>query len=101
MTTTRRRRTTARTRTRTATQRAPSTPATQPRKPLNRMTPDEVCAWIHATRRALEQKHARERAYLDRRADHGIHTPTDDVYEQDQQLLADLLAMLNEMESSL
>jgi hypothetical protein len=65
------------------------------------MTPDEIRVWIHTTRRALEQKHSRERAYLDRRAGRGTHTPTDDAYEQDQRLLADLLAMLDEMESSL
>jgi hypothetical protein len=72
-----------------------------PRKPLNQMTPDEIRTWIQATRRALEQKQARERAYLDRRAGRGTHTPTDDAYEQDQRLLADLLAMLDEMEISL
>lgn len=72
-----------------------------PHQPFNQMTPDEVRTWIHATRRALEQKQARERAYLDRRARRGIHTPIDDAYEQDQLLLADLLTMLDEMEVNL
>lgn len=72
-----------------------------PRTPLYAMTPEEVRAWIQATRSALEQKQARERAYLDRRAHRGIQTPTDDAYEQDQQLEDALLAMLDEMEASL
>ena len=73
----------------------------EPRKPLNQMAPDEIRAWIRTTRYTLTQKKARERAYLDRRTRRGIHTPIDDVYEQDQRLLADLLAMLDEMESTL
>lgn len=68
------------------------------RKPLEHMTPDEIHAWINATRDALRRKMQRERAYLDRRAARGTHTPTDDAYEQDQVLEADLLAMLDEME---
>lgn len=72
-----------------------------PRKPLNQMSPDEIRAWIRTMRHALAQKQARERAYLDRRARRGVHTPTDEAYEQDQLLEADLLAMLEEMEESL
>jgi 1-acyl-sn-glycerol-3-phosphate acyltransferase len=98
MTATRRRRTAPRAHTRTTVSAAPPIPV---RKPLNQMMPEEVRAWIQATRRALEQKQARERAYLDRRADRGTHTPTDDAYKQDQWLLTDLLAMLDEMETSL
>ena len=71
------------------------------RTPLNEMAPDEIRAWIRATRSALQQKKQRERAYLDRRARRGTSTPTDEAYEQDQLLEADLLAMLDEMEASL
>jgi hypothetical protein len=71
------------------------------RTPLNGMAPDEIRAWIRATRSALRQKKQRERAYLDRRAQRGTCTPTDEVYEQDQLLEADLLAMLDEMETNL
>jgi hypothetical protein len=76
-------------------------PTASHRPPLCEMSPEEVGAWIQATRRALEQKKARERVYLDPRADRGIHTPTDDAFEQDQRLEADLRAMLDEMEASL
>ena len=65
------------------------------------MTPEELCTWIRTTRGALEQKQARERAYLDHRAHRGTHTPTDDAYEQDHQLEDDLLAMLDELEAHL
>jgi hypothetical protein len=41
---------------------------------------------------------ARERAYLDRRTARGTYTPTDQAYEADQLLEADLLAMLDEFE---
>ena len=68
------------------------------RPPLSAMTPDELCAWIGRTRVALERKKARERAYLDRRANRGTHTPTDEAYEADQELESDLLDMLNEFE---
>lgn len=68
------------------------------RPPLNAMTLDDLRAWIGRTRTALEQKKARERAYLDRRASRGTRTPTDEAYEADQMLEADLLDMLNELE---
>ncbi len=68
------------------------------RPPLGAMTPDELRAWIGRTRAALERKQARERAYLDRRASRGVHTPTDEAYEADQLLETDLLDMLNEFE---
>ncbi len=71
------------------------------RTPLNGMPPDEIRSWIRASRSALQQKKQRERAYLDRRARHGTFTPTDEAYEQDQLLEADLLAMLDEMEACL
>jgi hypothetical protein len=68
------------------------------RPPLGEMTPDELRAWIGSTRVALQKKKARERAYLDRRAARGTRTPTDEAYEGDQVLEADLLDMLNEFE---
>jgi hypothetical protein len=70
----------------------------QGRSPINTMTPQELRAWIAATRTALQQKVARERAYLDRRAARGTYTPTDQAYEADQFLEADLLALLDEFE---
>jgi hypothetical protein len=71
-------------------------PAARP--PLNEMMPDQLRAWIGSTRTALERKKARERAYLDRRANRGTRTPTDEAYEADQALESDLLDMLNELE---
>nr|MBA2680535.1 hypothetical protein [Ktedonobacteraceae bacterium] len=35
--------------------------------------------------------------YLDRRAQRGTHTPTDDAYEADQQLETELLALLERL----
>lgn len=78
----------------------PRQPA-RPRKPLRQMSPDEVRAWIRHTRDALQRKMRRERAYLDRRAARGTYTPTDEAYEQDQLLEADLLSLLDEMEQSI
>jgi hypothetical protein len=68
------------------------------RPAINQMTHNELRAWIGSTRAALQKKMARERAYLDRRALRGIHTPTDEAYETDQLLEADLLDMLTEFE---
>lgn len=78
----------------------PSQPGRK-RKPLRDMTPVEIRAWLQQTRDALQRKMQRERAYLDRRAARGTYTPTDEAYEQDQVLEADLLALLDEMEQSL
>jgi len=76
--------------------------ATKPqRPPINEMSYDELAAWIRTTRVALHKKKARERTYIDRRAARGTHTPTDEAYEADQPLLADLIAFLDEMEASL
>ncbi len=71
------------------------------RPKLDDMSFDEVLAWIQDTRAKLQAKMQRERNYLDRRAARGTHTPTDDAYEADQVLEADLLVMLDEMESKL
>ena len=71
------------------------------RPPISEMSSEELVAWIRTTRAALQQKLARERAYRDRRAARGTHTPTDDAYEQDQVLEVDLIALLDEMAASL
>ena len=71
------------------------------RKPFAEMSPDEIRAWIQHTRGELQRKMQRERAYLDRRAAQGIRTPTDDTYEADLLLEADLLVLLDELEASL
>jgi hypothetical protein len=77
-----------------------SSPATLQRPPVSQMSEEELHAWIHTTRAALHKKMARERNYLDRRALRGTHTPTDEAYEADQNLLADLIALFDEMEAS-
>lgn len=71
------------------------------RPPINEMSGEQLTAWIRATRTALQQKMQRERNYLDRRAARRTHTPTDDAYEQEQLLEADLIALLDEMAASL
>jgi hypothetical protein len=68
------------------------------RPPLERMSLEEVRAWVRQTREALQRKMQREQAYLTRRAVRGVRTPTDEAYEADALLEADLLAMLDEME---
>jgi hypothetical protein len=82
-------------------QRQQARAATPKRPPIHQMSGDELQAWIRMTRVALQKKLARERAYLDRRAARGTHTPTDEAYAADQPLLADLIALLDEMEASL
>ena len=50
--------------------------ASLPERPLiSEMSYEELAAWIRTTRAALQKKLARERAYLDRRAARGTHTP--------------------------
>ena len=78
-----------------------SSTATQQRPPASQMSGEELHAWIHSTRAALHKKLIRERNYLDRRITRSTHTPTDDAYESDQNLLADLIALLDEMEASI
>ena len=82
-------------------QRQQATAATPKRPPIHQMSLDELQTWIRTTRAALQKKLARERAYLERRAARGIHTPTDEAYDADQPLLADFIALLDEMEASL
>ena len=78
-----------------------SAPTSLQRLPVSQMSEEELHAWIHTRRAALHKKMARERKYLDRRARQSTHTPTDEAYEADQGLLADLIALLNEMEASM
>ncbi len=68
------------------------------RPPLDQMTLDELRSWVRQTRAALQQKMQREQAYLARRAARSVRTSTDEAYEADVLLEADLLAMLDEME---
>jgi hypothetical protein len=68
---------------------------------LSCMSVEEVRAWVQQTRAALLRKMQRERVYLERRARRGVWTPTDEAYEADQELEADLLALLDEMEQGL
>src|SRR5579883_2558706 len=74
------------------------TPSSHPaHQQLEEMTPHEILALFEDLHRRLAAKMARERAYLDRRAARGTHTPTDEAYEADQileQQLLDLLAQL-------
>src|SRR5262245_23305819 len=55
----------------------------------------EQLTWIAERRVRLQQKQDRERAYLDRRAARGTHTPTDDAYEADARLENDLFEALD------
>jgi hypothetical protein len=85
---------------RKTTSRQRPSPATQQRLPVSQMSEEELHAWIRTTRAALHKKLARELNYLDRRARQSTHTPTDEAYEADQDLLADLIALFDEMEAS-
>jgi len=82
----------------------PYVPPAQPPQQASRrwedMTPVEALAHIGTMRARLVAKQTRERAYLDRRAARGTHTPTDDVYEADQELETDLLALLDGLEQA-
>ena len=70
------------------------------RKPFAEMSLDEARAWMQQTREHLQQKIQRERAYLERRALQGIRTSTDEAYEHDLLLEADLLLLLDELEQN-
>jgi len=71
-----------------------------PRKPFADMSVDEIQVWLKQTREYLQQKMQREQAYLDRRGAQGIRTPTDEVYQRDLELEADLLRFLDELEQN-
>jgi hypothetical protein len=64
-------------------------------KHLDSMAVEEGIAWLMGMKERLTSKQQRERRYLDRRADRGTHTPTDDAYEQDQVLESELLTLLD------
>jgi hypothetical protein len=66
-------------------------------KPMTAMTREEAQTWITGIRTRLLRKQERERAYLDRRAARGTHTPTDEAYEADQLLENDLVAILDDL----
>jgi hypothetical protein len=68
------------------------------RKSLEDMSEDEARAWVHELAVRLQLKQARERNYLERRKARGVHTPTDEAYEADQDLENDLLAILEHLE---
>jgi hypothetical protein len=70
------------------------------RKPLHDMTDQESIEWVRELQARLRKKQARERAYLDRRKSRGTHTPTDDAYEEDQELENDLLEVLIALEEA-
>ncbi|GHO77032.1 hypothetical protein KSD_48030 [Ktedonobacter sp. SOSP1-85] len=67
------------------------------RKPFDMMTPEEGQRWLEGLRDQLVRKQQRERAYLDRRAARGTHTPTDDAYEADQILESELISLLDRL----
>jgi hypothetical protein len=69
--------------------------------PLATLGMSEQLAWIAERRTRLQQKQARERAYLDRRAARGTRTPTDDAYEADQILENELFEALDLLEQCL
>ena len=71
------------------------------RKPYDEMTPQEGVTWLKDLRDRLSRKQQRERAYLDRRAARGAHTPTDEAYEADQILEDELLMLLDELATRL
>ena len=69
--------------------------------PLATLALADQLAWIAERRAQLRQKQDRERAYLDRRAARGAHTPTDDAYEADALLENDLFEVLDLLENCL
>lgn len=70
-------------------------------KPFTDMSRQEAYLWIEGLRARLLTKKARERAYLDRRAGRGTHTPTDDAYEADQILEEEILLVLGDLAKGL
>ena len=64
---------------------------------ISTMSREEAHTWIQGMRERLVLKMERERAYLDRRAARGTHTPTDEAYEADQGLEFELVALLDDM----
>jgi hypothetical protein len=66
-------------------------------KKLEDLTPQEAASYLSQLKARLVQKQQREKAYLDRRAARGTHTPTDEAYEADQVLENELLAILDDL----
>jgi len=66
-------------------------------KHLVDMTPAESVLYLSQLMERLQAKQARERAYLKRRADRGTRTPTDEMYESDQVLEDEVLALLGDL----
>lgn len=75
-------------------------PSAKIRKHIEDMTPEEALQEIIEVREELRAKQARERAYLDRRAARGTHTPTDDAYERDQELENRIIALIDGLEKA-
>lgn len=67
------------------------------RKKLDEMSCDEAISYTEQLMERLRKKQAREQNYLAGRARKGIHTSTDELYEMDQQLENELLAVLAEV----
>ena len=70
-------------------------------KRLDAMTHDEGRAWLQGLRERLQHKMQRERDCLDRRAAQRTHTSTDEAYENDQRLEAELLSLIVSLEQGL
>jgi hypothetical protein len=66
-------------------------------KLFDEMTPQQGVLYLQELRDRMARKQQRERAYLDRRAARGTHTPTDDAYEEDQRLESEVISFLNEL----
>jgi hypothetical protein len=82
-------------------QLVPSSAPASSMAPLAALSLADQLAWIADRRAKLRQKQDRERAYLDRRAARGTHTPTDDAYEADALLENDLFEALDLLEAYL
>jgi len=70
-------------------------------KPLIALTASEARLYLQDLKSRLAHKIQRERAYLDRRAARGTHTPTDEAYEADQVLEQEIMDLLEAMEQDL
>ena len=78
----------------------PATPTYQA-PDITAWTPEEIYRWLCVVEDRLLTKQEREKAYLDRRAGRGVRTPTDEVFEADQCLETDLLALLDLLKKEL
>jgi hypothetical protein len=62
---------------------------------FDKMTPEQLTAFIAHKRDWLTAKMKREKSYVDRRAARGTHTPTDEAYINDQREEAELLRLFD------